>query len=227
MPVDGETLVAVIKPILHHVTLKTSRLQEMVDWYRAVLGVEVQFQDAYNAWTTNDGANHRIAFLAAPGLSDDPEKSRHTGMHHSAFEYASFADLMASYERMRAEGIAPAFCLEYGLTISLYYRDPEGNFVELQSDNFGDWAASSEWMRTSPVFAQNPIGVFFDPERLHVLGHVVDAHDVRAGERAVDVPGARAGKARVDGSRRIAERADKALPREAEKDREAEFFQAG
>lgn len=166
MPVDGETLVAVIKPILHHVTLKTSRLQEMVDWYRAVLGVEVQFQDAHNAWTTNDGANHRIAFLAAPGLSDDPEKNRHTGMHHSAFEYASFADLMASYERMDAEGIRPAFSLEHGLTISLYYRDPEGNFVELQSDNFGDWAASSAWMCTSPVFAENPIGVFFDPGRV-------------------------------------------------------------
>ena len=157
---------AVIKPILHHVTIKTSRLQEMVDWYKAVLGVEVQFQDANNAWTTNDEANHRIAFLSAPGLSDDPEKRRHNGMHHSAFEYASFADLMASFERMKAQGITPAFSLEHGLTLSLYYRDPEGNFVELQSDNFGDWAKSSEWMRTSPVFAENPIGVFFDPDRL-------------------------------------------------------------
>jgi catechol 2,3-dioxygenase len=156
----------VIKPTLHHVTFKTTRLQEMVDWYRAVIGVEVQFQDANNAWTTNDGANHRIAFLAVPGLSDDPDKVSHNGMHHSAFEYASFSDLMASYERLKAQSILPAISVEHGLTTSLYYKDPEGNFVELQSDNFGDWAKSSAWMRTSPAFAKNPIGVFFDPDKV-------------------------------------------------------------
>ena len=53
------------------------------------------------------------------------------------------------------------------MTISLYYRDPEGNFVELQSDIFGDWAKSSEFMRTSADFAANPIGTFFDPARVY------------------------------------------------------------
>src|SRR5258708_32387863 len=27
-------------------------------------------------------------------------------------------------------------------------KDPEGNFVELQCDSFGDWKQSSEWMRS-------------------------------------------------------------------------------
>ncbi len=155
-----------IKPRLHHVTIKTGRLAEMVRWYGVVVGVDVQFMDESNAWTTNDEANHRVAFLSSPGLSDDADKSRHTGMHHSAFEYDSLADLISSFERMRAEGISPAFCLDHGMTTSLYYRDPDGNFVELQSDNFGDWYRSSEWMRTHPDFAANPIGVFFDPDRV-------------------------------------------------------------
>jgi catechol 2,3-dioxygenase len=178
-----------IRPTLHHVTIKTSRLEEMVAWYTTVVGARVNFRDSANAWLTNDAANHRIAFLSAPGLRDDAEKGVHTGMHHCAFEYASFSDLMSSYERLSGLGIEPAFCLEHGLTISLYYRDPEGNFVELQSDNFGDWERSSEWMRTSPVFAANPIGVFFDPRKVH------DAHAagvafptlqaaIRAGEHA-------------------------------------------
>ena len=100
-------------------TIKTSHLQEMVDWYVKVIGAKVNFQDAHNAWTTNDEANHRIAFLSVPGLGDDPEKTRHNGMHHSAFEYASFDDLMSSYDRLQGEGIVPAFCLDHGLTISL------------------------------------------------------------------------------------------------------------
>ena len=155
-----------IKPVLHHVTFKTSRLQEMIDWYKAVIGVEVNFQDANNAWTSNDQANHRIAFLSVPELHDDPQKAEHNGMHHTAFEYASFDHLMTSYARMRDTGITPAFSLHHGLTISLYYRDPEGNFVELQSDCFGDWAASTRWMRTAEDFRANPIGTFFDPERV-------------------------------------------------------------
>ena len=52
------------------------------------------------------------------------------------------------------------------MTTSFYYVDPDGNSVELQYDNFGDWQASSEWMRTSPEFAANPIGVLVDPAKL-------------------------------------------------------------
>lgn len=181
----------VIRPAFHHVTIKTSRLQQMVDWYRAVVGVEVTFQDANNAWTTNDEANHRVAFLSVPGLEDDADKVKHTGLHHSAFEYASFDDLMSSFARLKGEGILPAFALDHGLTISLYYRDPEGNYVELQSDNFGDWAQSTHFMRTSPDFRSNPIGTFFDPEK------VWDAH--RAGQPLAALqPAIRAGHYQPD-----------------------------
>jgi catechol-2,3-dioxygenase len=154
------------KPALHHVTVKTTRLQAMVDWYATVIGAEVIFQDAVAAWLTNDGANHRFALLAVPGISDDPGKRDHAGLHHSAYEFETFGDLVETYVRLRAEGIVPAFCLDHGLTLSLYYADPDGNHVELQVDGFGSWQASSEWMNTSPVFADNPIGVFFDPEAM-------------------------------------------------------------
>ncbi|KAB0677341.1 VOC family protein [Aureimonas leprariae] len=151
-------------PALHHLNIKTRRLNEMVDWYATVVGASVQFRNDYAAWMTNDGANHRIAFLSPPGLVDDPDKRRHAGLHHSAFEFESFDHLVASYERLRDLGIAPAVCLDHGMTVSMYYCDPDENFVELQSDIFGDWRASSEWMRTTLAFQDNPIGTFFDPE---------------------------------------------------------------
>ena len=46
-------------------------------------------------------------------------------------------------------------------------KGPEGNYVELQSDNFSDWKLSSEFMRTSADFAANPIGTFFDPAKVY------------------------------------------------------------
>jgi catechol-2,3-dioxygenase len=152
--------------VLHHVNLKTTRLQEMIDWYGIVLGSEVIFQNEVAAWLSNDDANHRIALLAFPGFEDDPDKDRHTGIHHTAHEFASFDDLMTTFARLRAAGITPDACLDHGMTTSLYYRDPDGNRVELQTDNLGSWEASKAHMQTSPDFAANPIGVFFDPDAM-------------------------------------------------------------
>lgn len=153
-------------PVLHHVTLKTVRVQEMIDWYSVVVGMTANHHSHFGAWLTNDAANHRVALLAHPALTDDPQKIPHTGMHHLAFEYADVGQLLDNYERLRELGIEPRACLDHGLTTSLYYADPDGNAVELQADNFGDWAASSEWMRTAPEFQVNPIGINTDPARL-------------------------------------------------------------
>ena len=157
---------AINHPKFHHVNLKTTRLQEMVDWYGATIGAEVLHQDAIGAWMSNDAANHRIALLAFPSFSDDPDKEDHTGLHHSAFEYDSFDELNASYLRLREAGIEPDFCIDHGMTFSYYYKDPDGNRLELQVDNFGDWGKSSNWMRTSEEFHANPIGVFVDPAKV-------------------------------------------------------------
>jgi catechol-2,3-dioxygenase len=154
----------VIQPTFHHVNLKTTRLQEMIDFYRTLVGAEVIFQDDVGAWLSNDGANHRIALLAFPNFVDDSEKDTRTGMHHSAFEYQSFEDLNASYLRLKDAGITPALCLDHGMTLSYYYADPDGNHVELQVDCFGDWKKSTEWMHSSDEFKANPIGQFVDPE---------------------------------------------------------------
>jgi catechol-2,3-dioxygenase len=157
-----------IHPKFHHVNLKTTRLQEMIDFYRTLVGAEVIHQFEGGAWLSNDPANHRIALLAFPNFVDDPDKETRTGMHHSAFEYASFEELNSSYLRLKEQEITPALCLDHGMTLSYYYADPDGNHVELQVDCFGDWTRSKDWMRSSPEFEANPIGLFVDPEQIAV-----------------------------------------------------------
>ncbi|HEV2029290.1 MAG TPA: VOC family protein [Candidatus Dormibacteraeota bacterium] len=159
-------MAAPVKPVLHHVTFKTTRLNEMIEWYGNVVGMVPNYRDTVAAWMSNDKANHRVALLGVPGIEDDPARIPHAGMHHSAFEYPSIDHLLETYERLKGEGITPHASLDHGLTTSLYYVDPDGNSVELQVDNFGDWRASSEWMRTAPEFKANPIGVQIDPDKL-------------------------------------------------------------
>jgi hypothetical protein len=47
----------------------------------------------------------------------------------------------------------------------MYYRDPDGLRVELQIDNFATMDEAHAYF-TGPDFAENPIGVIFDPEQL-------------------------------------------------------------
>jgi catechol-2,3-dioxygenase len=156
----------VLRPSMHHVNLKTSRLEEMLDWYSTVIGGHPNFHCAWFAVLTNDGANHRIALTALPAFEDDDEKILHTGMHHSAFEYETLDELLATYLRLKSDGIGPDACLDHGPTTSFYYADPDGNLVELQTDNFGDWAMSTRFVRSDERFAANPLGVFVDPDKI-------------------------------------------------------------
>ena len=81
-----------------------------------------------------------------------------------AFEYDTLDDLMKTYLRLKKIGVVPAACLNHGMTTSFYYRDPDGNYVEMQVDNFGpDPAVSTAFMHT-PAFLANPIGVPINPE---------------------------------------------------------------
>jgi catechol-2,3-dioxygenase len=146
------------------VNLKTRRLDEMIAWYGTVVGMTLVFKFAGGAWLTNDEANHRIALLTSSKLRDDPGKLAHSGMHHFSFEHKSYDDLFSTYLRLSQLGIEPHMCLDHGMTMSMYFVDPDGNSVELQVDNFGDWKQSSAFM-LSAAFARDPIGTPFDPRK--------------------------------------------------------------
>lgn len=159
---------AQLLPSLHHVNLKTTRLDEMVAWYTTAVGMKLVFAGAGGAWLSNDAANHRLALVSGETLktelSDDVDKSRHAGLYHTAWEYPSLDALLATYIRLREVGIEPQRCVNHGPTTSFYYIDPDGNAVELQSDNFGDWSSSRNFMAESPEFARDPFGPYVVPD---------------------------------------------------------------
>ena len=149
---------------LAHVVFRTERLGDMVDWWTTVLGATVVFSNPFIAFLTYDDEHHRIAIARVPGLAPKAEQPT-IGLEHVAFTYRTLGDLLATYERLRSKGIVPYWCINHGPTTSLYYRDPDGNQAELQIDNFPSVEALHAWFR-SRAFADNPIGVMFDPDRL-------------------------------------------------------------
>jgi catechol 2,3-dioxygenase len=162
---DAEDL-PTLCPQFHHVNLKTNQLQNMIDWYATVIGSKVTFQRHDLAFVTNDAANHRVAIVSDREYVEPEQRGDHIGMHHSAFEYDSLDELLQSWVRLDRESILPRFCLNHGCTMSFYYQDPDGNYVELQCDIWANSIQSGEFMHTDPRFLEDPIGRWVDPLKL-------------------------------------------------------------
>ncbi|HEY5854193.1 MAG TPA: VOC family protein [Aldersonia sp.] len=151
-------------PKFAHVVLQTSRLAEMRDWYCTVLDAHVVYEGHGLCFLTFDDEHHRIALLGAP-VQLEPRNPRAAGMHHTAYTFDTLEALLDRYDQLQSKGIVPKVPIQHGVTTSLYYQDPDGNFVELQIDNFASPEEATTYMHGTE-YGNNPVGVSFVPERM-------------------------------------------------------------
>lgn len=149
-----------------HVVYRTRRFAEMIEWYRKVFDATLQFENPMLAFLTYDDEHHRFAFLNLEAA--DPEgkltaKQGAIGVDHVAYTFKSLRELLENYAQLKEMGVKPYWPLHHGVTVSLYYADPDGNQMEFQVDSYPSIAATNEFMH-GPGYAENPIGVEFDPD---------------------------------------------------------------
>ena len=155
---------------MSHLVLNTNRMAAMRDWYCTVLGAEVVQETPRICFISYDEEHHRIAFidpgpLAPPPAPREDGRPAQVGFNHVAFNFATLDELLDSYQRLKRLGIVPHWCVNHGPTTSMYYRDPDGNGVELEVDNFAMLQDCKDYMKSEP-FARNTRGVDFDPEQM-------------------------------------------------------------
>ena len=146
-----------------HAVLATKQLKPMVDWYCSVLSAEVVHSNEMLAFLTYDDEHHRVAIARLDNLPDLNRGA--AGIDHFAYAYASLGDLLANYVRLKEKGILPYWCINHGPTTSLYYRDPDGNQIETQTDNFDTREELVGFFHTD-AFRANSLGVQFDADRM-------------------------------------------------------------
>lgn len=148
---------------LAHFVLRTPNFDAMRGWYQTVLGAKAVFENGFLCFMTYDDEHHRVALISTPDALLGGEES--AGVDHIAFTFEDLGDLLGTFSRLKSEEIEPYWCINHGPTTSLYYRDPDGNQIELQIDNFSTAEEVNAFVRSN-TFQENPIGVEFDPERL-------------------------------------------------------------
>lgn len=148
---------------LAHVVLRARDLQRSRAWYLTVLQARPAFENEAVCFLTYDDEHHRIGLIGRPEL--DHGADSHAGLDHIAFTYATLGELLATYRRLADEGITPYWTINHGPTISMYYKDPDGNRLELQYDVF-ERPEQVQAFFANGAYAENFIGVKFDPQDL-------------------------------------------------------------
>ncbi len=126
------------------------------------------YQNPALAFLTYDDEHHRFAFANLDALRPKDAASRddrgEVGVNHLAYTHASAGALLRTYKRLKNAGITPYWPVHHGMTLSLYYKDPDGNRNELQVDCMNVAEANS--FMASAAFAGNPLGMVIDPDAL-------------------------------------------------------------
>lgn len=172
-----------------HVVYRTRRFADMIAWYQAVFDAQVRHQNPVLAFLSYDDEHHRIALINMAAVQPDaPETEARgkIGVDHVAYTYASAKDLLENYAQLKERGILPYWCVHHGVTLSMYYADPDGNQMELQVDACASAEEANAYME-GPAFGANPIGVEYDPDAL-LARALAGASEAELLKRTVDLP---------------------------------------
>jgi catechol 2,3-dioxygenase-like lactoylglutathione lyase family enzyme len=144
------------------VVLQTARWQEMKDWYSAFLGVELFFETETLCFRRVSSAHNQLFVLIHfPKLQDRPESV--TALNHAQFKCNTLRDTPDRYDQLKVVGIVPVRSFNHGPGTSFYYRDADGNTMEISGPNFATEAEGRAYMQ-SDTFQRNPRGVAIDPD---------------------------------------------------------------
>jgi len=124
-----------------HVHLKVSDLDRAITFYCDVMGFEVQQRyGAQAAFLSAGGYHHHIGLNTWESLGGHPAPHGHTGLYHTAFLYPDRAALGAALAQVLAAGVELDGAADHGVSEAIYFRDPDGNGIEIYRDRGAeDW----------------------------------------------------------------------------------------
>ena len=131
---------------VHHTARPTWKLRETVEFYRDTLGLPLIHSVSARGWGRekhpdflhfffDSGAGSTIAFFYYLG-HQQPDHLVHRPQFdsdavHTAWRVESREELIAWREQLEARGVPIMFQIEHEVIESIYFRDPNGYFLEI------------------------------------------------------------------------------------------------
>ena len=126
-----------------HVHLKVADVDRALEFYRDVLGFDLQQRwGADAAFLSAGGYHHHLGLNSWESRGGSPPPRGTTGLYHAAIRYPTRATLADALRRLVDAGIQLTGASDHGVSIALYLNDPDGNGLELYWDR-----PEEEWPR--------------------------------------------------------------------------------
>ena len=123
---------------LGHVNLFVSDIDASVLFYRNVVGLGVAWRrtNMRTGFLTNGNSHHDIGLIDLHGPLGETSVPT---LNHLAFELETQRDLVEGYRRALSNGFGFTAMYDHEISHSLYYRDTEGDLIEIYADTEVDW----------------------------------------------------------------------------------------
>ena len=131
---------------VHHSARPTWKLRETMEFYRDIMGLKLIHAVSARGWGPSahpdflhfffdSGQGSTIAFFYYIG-TDQPQHLVHrpeydSDASHTSWQVGSREELMAWRERLESQGIEIMYQIEHEVIESLYFRDPNGYYLEI------------------------------------------------------------------------------------------------
>ena len=164
----------------HHVAFKTINYKEMVNFYTKLFGCEPLYESKMLTFLAFDAEHHRIAIANTSGAFDSLKFIPKTimrfknwmnrslpsliGLDHISYKLNPIEEWFDFYHKAKEKGLSPHWTINHGWITGMYYRDPDGNLVEIFFEHFRN---KEEFKKNiSPDFSEEPIGTNMDIDTL-------------------------------------------------------------
>ncbi|MEM7641938.1 MAG: VOC family protein [Pseudomonadota bacterium] len=117
-----------------HVHLRVADIDRAIAFYGGVMGFTVEARMDGAAFLGAGGYHHHIGLNTWNSAGGTPPGKGHTGLYHAAFLYPTLDDLKIAAARVRDAGVDIYGAADHGVSIALYFDDPDGNGIEIYWD---------------------------------------------------------------------------------------------
>ena len=139
---------------LAHVNVFVRNVERSHAWYADLLGLHTyDYRPGRAAFMSADeDQSHELALMQV-GANAPIQAQGQVGLNHMAWRVETLDDLKDFYRRLKDKGVPIASVVDHGISLGIYFHDPDGNGIEVYYE-----LPRSQWPRQERIFAADMVG---------------------------------------------------------------------